>query len=87
MDPIVEARRSLEIDLHVGGRVVQALLGVDPIGLIVLVEPVDPREFEVTDVIRMVDDAHRIGFEKSHPVSVPRHHRPTRPGTLGLRHR
>jgi hypothetical protein len=74
------------VDFHVGGRVVEALLGVGPIGLVVLVEPVDARELEVTDVVGVVDDAHRIGFEKSHAVAVGRHHRALRGALRRFRH-
>jgi len=74
------------VDFHVGGRVVEALLGVDPIGLVVLVEPVDARELEVADVIGVVDDAHRIGFKKSHTVAVSRHHRAVRRPVRRFRH-
>jgi hypothetical protein len=57
---------------------VEALFGVDPIGLVVLVEPMDPREFEVADVVGVVDDAHRISFEEGHPVVIPGHRRAIR---------
>ena len=83
---IVEARGSPVVDFQAGGRVVEALLGVDPIGLVVLIEPMDPREFEVADVVGVVDDAHRVGFEEGHPVAMPGYHSAIRGRTRGVRH-
>ncbi len=64
----------------------ESLLGVDPLGLIVLIEPMDAHEFEVANGVGVVDNAHRIGFEKGHPVAIPGNHRAFRGRTRGVRH-
>ena len=62
----------------------EALLGVGSIGLVVLIELTDAHEFEVADVIGVVDDAHRVGFEEGHPVAVPGNRRAFRGRTRGV---
>ena len=68
----IEGERAQVLGLGRRRREVESLLHVVRIGSMVLVHPRDPREFEITDVIRVMHDTHGIGFVEGDAMSEGR---------------
>ena len=75
LDGVIKSCRFPVVDFDPCCCEVDALGGVEGVALIVFFEPTDSRDFEITDVVGVMDDAHRVGVKERDAVVDCRDHR------------